>query len=37
MPSEDQKCKAKMQKAVASFDDQDEVLVLVDLWGWYSI
>ncbi|WP_100489017.1 mannose/fructose/sorbose PTS transporter subunit IIA [Sporolactobacillus pectinivorans] len=25
--------KAKMQKAIASFDDQEEVLFLVDLWG----
>ncbi|WP_034550995.1 mannose/fructose/sorbose PTS transporter subunit IIA [Carnobacterium funditum] len=34
MPSEGpEDVKAKMQKAVASFDDQDEVLVLVDLWG----
>ncbi|WP_414839760.1 mannose/fructose/sorbose PTS transporter subunit IIA [Carnobacterium sp. TMP28] len=34
MPSEGpEDVKAKMQKAVASFDDQDEVLFLVDLWG----
>ncbi|KRM00339.1 mannose/fructose/sorbose PTS transporter subunit IIA [Liquorilactobacillus satsumensis] len=25
--------KAKMEKAIASFDDQDEVLFLIDLWG----
>ena len=25
--------KAKMQEAIASFDNQDEVLFLVDLWG----
>lgn len=25
--------KAKLKKAIASFDDQDEVLFLVDLWG----
>ncbi|MBM9833496.1 PTS sugar transporter subunit IIA, partial [Enterococcus faecalis] len=25
--------KAKMQEAIATFDDQEEVLFLVDLWG----
>ncbi|MDP4086384.1 MAG: PTS mannose transporter subunit EIIAB, partial [Bacillota bacterium] len=25
--------KAKMKEAIASFDNQDEVLFLVDLWG----
>jgi PTS system mannose-specific IIB component len=25
--------RAKMEKAVASFDDQDQVLFLIDLWG----
>ena len=25
--------KAKMQEAISSFDNQDEVLFLVDLWG----
>ena len=24
---------AKLEKAIASFDNQDEVLFLVDLWG----
>lgn len=34
MPSEGpDDIKAKMKEAVASFDDQDEVLFLVDLWG----
>lgn len=34
MPSEGpDDVKAKMEAAVASFDDQDEVLFLVDLWG----
>jgi mannose PTS system EIIAB component len=34
MPSEGpDDIKAKIKKAVASFDDQDEVLFLVDLWG----
>ncbi|GAA0501888.1 mannose/fructose/sorbose PTS transporter subunit IIA [Salinibacillus aidingensis] len=34
MPSEGpDDVKAKMEKAVASFDNQDEVLFLVDLWG----
>lgn len=34
MPSEGpEDVKAKMQTAIASFDDQDEVLFLVDLWG----
>ncbi|WP_034538321.1 mannose/fructose/sorbose PTS transporter subunit IIA [Carnobacterium inhibens] len=34
MPSEGpEDVKAKMETAVASFDDQDEVLFLVDLWG----
>ncbi|WP_112182520.1 MULTISPECIES: mannose/fructose/sorbose PTS transporter subunit IIA [Paraliobacillus] len=34
MPSEGpDDIKAKMQKAIASFDNQDEVLFLVDLWG----
>ena len=34
MPSEGpDDVKAKMQEAVASFDNQDEVLFLVDLWG----
>ena len=25
--------RAKMEKAIATFDNQDEVLFLVDLWG----
>ncbi|AEB29224.1 fructose-specific phosphotransferase enzyme IIB component [Carnobacterium sp. 17-4] len=34
MPSEGpEDIKAKMKTAIASFDDQDEVLFLVDLWG----
>ncbi|KAF1301319.1 MULTISPECIES: mannose/fructose/sorbose PTS transporter subunit IIA [Enterococcus] len=34
MPSEGpDDLKAKMEEAVASFDNQDEVLILVDLWG----
>lgn len=34
MPSEGpEDVKAKMKNAIASFDDQDEVLFLVDLWG----
>ncbi|WP_117168050.1 mannose/fructose/sorbose PTS transporter subunit IIA [Paraliobacillus sediminis] len=34
MPSEGpDDIKAKMQEAIASFDNQDEVLFLVDLWG----
>ena len=34
MPSEGPAdVKAKMQEAIASFDNQDEVLFLVDLWG----
>lgn len=34
MPSEGpDDIKAKMKKAIASFDNQDEVLFLVDLWG----
>ena len=34
MPSEGpEDVKAKMQEAIASFDNQDEVLFLVDLWG----
>ncbi|MBM6613287.1 PTS sugar transporter subunit IIB [Desemzia sp. RIT804] len=34
MPSEGpEDVRAKMKDAVASFDDQDEVLFLVDLWG----
>lgn len=34
MPSEGpDDVKAKMKEAIASFDDQDEVLFLVDLWG----
>jgi mannose PTS system EIIAB component len=34
MPSEGpDDVKAKMQEAIASFDNQDEVLILVDLWG----
>jgi len=34
MPSEGpDDVKAKMQEAIASFDSQDEVLFLVDLWG----
>lgn len=34
MPSEGpDDIKAKMQKAIATFDDQEEVLFLVDLWG----
>ncbi|WP_123054522.1 mannose/fructose/sorbose PTS transporter subunit IIA [Clostridium sp. JN-1] len=34
MPSEDpDDIKAKMKDAIASFDNQDEVLFLVDLWG----
>ncbi|MCJ7841349.1 mannose/fructose/sorbose PTS transporter subunit IIA [Lederbergia sp. NSJ-179] len=34
MPSEGpEDIKAKMQEAIASFDNQDEVLFLVDLWG----
>lgn len=34
MPSEGpDDVKAKMKDAIASFDDQDEVLFLVDLWG----
>lgn len=34
MPSEGpDDLKAKMQEAIASFDDQEEVLFLVDLWG----
>lgn len=34
MPSEGpEDVKAKMKTAIASFDDQDEVLFLVDLWG----
>ena len=30
---EQENVKAKMQEAIASFDNQDEVLFLVDLWG----
>nr|WP_318539806.1 mannose/fructose/sorbose PTS transporter subunit IIA [Terribacillus saccharophilus] len=34
MPSEGPAdVKVKMEKAIASFDNQDEVLILVDLWG----
>ncbi|WP_178195122.1 mannose/fructose/sorbose PTS transporter subunit IIA [Ligilactobacillus sp. Marseille-Q7487] len=34
MPSEGpDDVRAKMEKAIASFDDQEEVLFLVDLWG----
>ena len=34
MPSEGpDDLKAKMKDAIASFDNQDEVLFLVDLWG----
>ncbi len=34
MPSEGpDDIKAKMQEAIATFDDQEEVLFLVDLWG----
>ncbi|MFB6468458.1 mannose/fructose/sorbose PTS transporter subunit IIA [Cytobacillus sp. Hz8] len=34
MPSEGpENVKAKMKEAIASFEDQDEVLFLVDLWG----
>ncbi|MBA5770358.1 PTS mannose transporter subunit EIIAB, partial [Escherichia coli] len=34
MPSEGpEDIKAKMEAAIASFDSQDEVLFLVDLWG----
>ena len=34
MPSEGpEDIKAKMQEAIATFDDQEEVLFLVDLWG----
>ncbi|WP_075980498.1 mannose/fructose/sorbose PTS transporter subunit IIA [Bacillus massilinigeriensis] len=34
MPSEGpENVKAKMKEAIASFDNQDEVLFLVDLWG----
>ena len=34
MPSEGPNdLKAKMKDAVASFDNQDEVLILADLWG----
>lgn len=34
MPSEGpEDIKAKMEEAIASFDNQDEVLFLVDLWG----
>lgn len=34
MPSEGpDDVKAKMEKAIASFDNQDEVLFLIDLWG----
>ncbi|TRZ40116.1 PTS mannose transporter subunit IIAB [Niallia circulans] len=34
MPSEGpENVKAKMQEAIASFDNQEEVLFLVDLWG----
>ncbi|WP_338210234.1 mannose/fructose/sorbose PTS transporter subunit IIA [Lactiplantibacillus paraxiangfangensis] len=34
MPSEGpDDIKAKLEKAIASFDDQDQVLFLVDLWG----
>ncbi|WP_313469148.1 PTS sugar transporter subunit IIA, partial [Carnobacterium sp.] len=34
MPSEGpEDVKAKMKTAIASFDNQDEVLFLVDLWG----
>ena len=34
MPSEGpEDVRAKMEKAIASFDNQDEVLFLVDLWG----
>ena len=34
MPSEaPDDVKAKMKDAIASFDNQDEVLFLVDLWG----
>lgn len=37
MPSEGpDDVKAKMQEAIASFDNQDEVLFLVDLWGGTS-
>ena len=34
MPSEGpDDIKAKLEKAIASFDDQEQVLFLVDLWG----
>ncbi|PQB40986.1 hypothetical protein CUN30_15225, partial [Enterococcus faecalis] len=33
MESAQEIVKAKMQEAIASFDNQDEVLFLVDLWG----
>ena len=34
MPSEGpEDIRAKMEEAIASFDNQDEVLFLVDLWG----
>lgn len=37
MPSEGpDDIKAKMQEAIATFDDQEEVLFLVDLWGGTS-
>jgi mannose PTS system EIIAB component len=38
MPSEGpDDIKAKLEKAIASFDDQEQVLFLVDLWGRYTI
>lgn len=38
MPSEGpEDIKAKMEAAIASFDSQDEVLFLVDLWGGHTI
>ena len=34
MPSEGPEAiKAKMEEAIASFDDQEEILFLIDLWG----
>ena len=28
---------AKLEEAIKDFSDQEQVLFLVDLWGWYAI
>lgn len=28
---------AKLENAIKDFSDQEQVLFLVDLWGWYAI